>query len=110
METQYTILTYETAHGDIPLELWLRQLRDREARLRIMRRIQRMSFGNFGDHHGVGNGLSELRIDYGPGYRVYYFQDGKTLILLLCAGDKRTQNADIDRAKVYKNDYERRKK
>jgi putative addiction module killer protein len=54
--------------------------------------------------------LSELRIDHGPGYRVYYTQDGDTIVLLLCAGDKRTQTSDIQRAREYRADYERRKK
>lgn len=64
--------------------------------------------GNFGDCKSLHQGLYELRIDYGPGYRIYYCCEGKRLILLLCGGDKRTQALDIERARNYKKDYERR--
>lgn len=78
---------------------WMRKLRDPNARARIQTRIRRLSLGNSGDAQPIGKGLSELRIDYGPGYRVYYMQRGAVLILLLCGGDKRTQQEDIARAK-----------
>ncbi len=77
---------------------WLRKLKDRQARLRIVERIDRLSHGNPGDTRPVGQSVWELRMTYGPGYRVYYLQDGDTLILLLCGGDKSTQQADINRA------------
>ncbi|MCB0913667.1 MAG: type II toxin-antitoxin system RelE/ParE family toxin [Propionibacteriaceae bacterium] len=77
---------------------WLRKLKDRQARLRIVERIDRLAHGNPGDTKPVGQGVWELRMTYGPVYRVYYLQDGDTLILLLCGGDKSTQQADIDRA------------
>lgn len=77
---------------------WLRRLKDRQARLRIAERIDRLTHGNFGDTKPVGQGLWELRMPYGPGYRIYYLRDGEELILLLCGGDKSTQQADIDRA------------
>lgn len=77
---------------------WLRKLKDRQARLRIVERIDRLTHGNPGDTKPVGQGVSELRLTYGPGYRIYYLRDGDTLILLLCGGDKSTQQADIDRA------------
>lgn len=77
---------------------WFDRLRDRQARVRIDARISRLSKGNAGDAKSVGSGVSELRIDYGPGYRVYFSRKGKTIILLLCGGDKRTQQADIERA------------
>ena len=77
---------------------WLRKLKDREARLRILERVDRLVHGNPGDTKPVGHGVSELRLTYGPGYRVYYLQDGDNLILLLRGGDKSTQQADIDRA------------
>ncbi|MGB6488768.1 MAG: type II toxin-antitoxin system RelE/ParE family toxin [Steroidobacteraceae bacterium] len=79
-------------------ETWLTGLRDRQAQARINARIRRLSLGNLGDVKPVGSGVSELRIDYGPGYRVYYAQRGKALVLILCGGDKRTQDADIKRA------------
>jgi putative addiction module killer protein len=78
---------------------WFRKLRDENARARIQIRIRRLSLGNFGDVKPAGDGVSELRIDYGPGYRVYFQQIGTLLVLLLIGGDKKTQDADIARAK-----------
>jgi putative addiction module killer protein len=78
---------------------WLKKLRDRRAAMRIAARIDRLAFGNPGDVVPIGNGLSELRIDYGPGYRLYYVQQGMVLIVLLCAGTKQTQQKDIAKAK-----------
>lgn len=74
---------------------WFKSLRDRQAKARIDIRIRRLSMGNPGDVKPVGQGVSELRIDYGPGYRVYFTQRGETLIVLLAGGDKRTQAQDI---------------
>jgi putative addiction module killer protein len=79
---------------------WLTGLRDRRAAARVQIRIDRLSLGLFGDVKPVGAGLSEFRVDYGPGYRVYFVQRGEVFILLLCGGDKRTQDSDIDRAKA----------
>lgn len=79
-------------------QAWLSELRDRQARVRILARITRVTQGNFGDWKATQGAVSELRIDYGPGYRVYFTRRGATLILLLCGGDKRTQAADIKRA------------
>jgi putative addiction module killer protein len=78
---------------------WLDALRDRKGKAAIARRIDRLALGNPGDVRPVGEGLSELRVDYGPGYRVYYIQRGAMLILLLCGGDKSTQPKDIERAR-----------
>ncbi len=75
---------------------WFRNLRDRRARARIQVRIDRLALGNPGDAKSVGEGISELRIDYGPGYRVYFVRRGETVIVLLAGGDKRTQTQDID--------------
>lgn len=77
---------------------WFRKLRDPQAQARIDARIRRLSLGNFGDAKPVGGGISELRIDYGPGYRVYFAQRDLDVIVLLCGGDKRTQHTDIERA------------
>jgi putative addiction module killer protein len=77
---------------------WFRRLRDRQARVRIQSRIDRLALGNPGDVKPVGEGVSELRIDYGPGYRVYFVQRGNTVIVLLAGGDKRTQDRDIHTA------------
>jgi putative addiction module killer protein len=79
---------------------WLGGLRDTVARARIASRIQRLSLGNPGDVRPVGEGVSELRIDHGPGYRVYFVRRGAALIVLLCGGDKRTQARDIKTAKA----------
>ena len=78
----------------------LRRLKDDNAVTRIVGRIRRMELGNPGDVRSVGAGVMEMRIDYGPGYRVYYMQHGPTIVILLCAGDKRTQAADIKRARA----------
>ena len=77
---------------------WFNGLRDRQARARINVRIRRLSLGNPGDVKPVGEGASELRIDYGPGYRVYYVQRGQTLVILLAGGEKHTQDKDIKTA------------
>lgn len=77
---------------------WLRELHDFRARARIEARILRLSRGNPGDVKPVGSGVSEMRIDYGPGYRVYFARRGQFVMLVLCGGDKRTQDADIERA------------
>ncbi|MFW6598951.1 type II toxin-antitoxin system RelE/ParE family toxin [Propionibacteriaceae bacterium Y2011] len=77
---------------------WLRNLKDRRAAARVLVRVDRLAAGNPGDVKPVGGGVSELRIDHGPGYRVYYRQDGQRLLLLLCGGDKSTQQRDIERA------------
>jgi putative addiction module killer protein len=77
---------------------WFESLRDRVAKTRILIRIRRLSLGNFGDMKGVGEGVSELRIDCGPGYRVYFTRKGEALVVLLGGGDKRTQSRDIRRA------------
>jgi putative addiction module killer protein len=74
---------------------WFAKLRDRQARARIVVRIRRLSLGNSGDVKPVSEGVSELRIDYGPGYRVYFVQRGSALVILLAAGDKRTQDQDV---------------
>jgi putative addiction module killer protein len=78
---------------------WRAGLRDAVARKRIGARIDRLSFGNFGDAKSVGEGVSELRLDFGPGYRIYFVQRGDVLVILLCGGDKSTQARDIAKAK-----------
>jgi putative addiction module killer protein len=81
-------------------ERWIVQLRDIRAQLRIRARIERLALGNPGDVKPVGEGISEMRVDYGPGYRVYYLRRGEVLIVLLCGGDKATQDKDIKQAKT----------
>jgi putative addiction module killer protein len=79
---------------------WLANLRDNNAKGRIASRISRLEHGNPGDVKSVGSGISEMRIDYGPGYRLYYVAQGSAVVILLCGGDKRTQDSDIKRAKA----------
>ena len=78
---------------------WLRKLADQRAKARIAERIDRLRNGNFGDAKSVGEKVSELRIDYGPGYRVYFTRSGATIVILLCGGDKSSQAKDIAKAK-----------
>jgi putative addiction module killer protein len=104
----YQTLDYLTEDGRDPLKEWLANLADRQARARVLVRLQRMAAGNFGDCKPLADGVWELRIDHGPGYRVYYARAGKKLLLLLIGGDKRKQQADIDTALAYWNDWNRR--
>ena len=87
---------------------WVRKLKDRRAAARVLVRIDRLAAGNSGDVKPVGGGISELRIDHGPGYRVYYLQDGPRLILLLCGGDKSSQDRDIEQATQDRREVEGR--
>jgi len=79
---------------------WLHRLRDANAVARIVARIRRMEQGNPGDAKSVGKGIVEMRVDYGPGYRIYYLRRGAQFVILLCGGDKRTQRQDIDQAQI----------
>ncbi|MCL2000410.1 MAG: type II toxin-antitoxin system RelE/ParE family toxin [Planctomycetes bacterium] len=79
---------------------WFRRLSDRQAKARILNRIDRAENGSFGDYRSVGEGVSEMRIDYGPGYRIYFAQEGRVIYLLLMGGDKRNQEKDIAKAKA----------
>lgn len=103
------VRNYETAAGVQPVAAWLDDLRDSMARLRIAARIDRLGNGLPGDWKSVGGGVFEMRIAIGPGYRVYYAQQGNVLIVLLCGGDKRTQTKDIERAHDYWKDYQARR-
>jgi putative addiction module killer protein len=78
---------------------WLRNLRDLSAKARIAQRIDRIAAGNFGDTKSVGDGVSELRFAFGPGYRIYYTMKGEVVVILLSGGDKDTQSRDIEKAK-----------
>lgn len=106
--TTLEVREYQTTEGKIPLTAWLEGLRDGATRGRIVARLDRLKAGLLGDWKAVGNGVFELRIDHGPGYRVYYGQEGKTLILLLCGSDKSTQVKDIETAHAYWKDYKAR--
>jgi len=99
---------YLTRPGTDTFDQWLTQLADARAQAKIATRINRLAAGNFGDAKALRQGLCELRIDWGPGYRIYYAMIGRLCALLLCGGDKRKQSADIERALLYLNDYRKR--
>jgi len=107
---EWDIREYLAPDGKCPFRNWLRSLKDVKARARIRARINRIRLGNFGDCKSVGSGVSEFRIDYGPGYRVYFGRVGEKIVLLLCGGTKRNQEKDINLAKEYWYDYKKRKK
>lgn len=106
---QYRIGHYVTVGKQEDLYMrWLARLRDRKAQVAVIRRVNRMEHGNFDDHRFCRDGVWELRVDVGPGLRVYYAQAGKRIVLLLCGGSKRTQQADIERALAYWQDWQER--
>jgi putative addiction module killer protein len=100
-----SIKEYLTPDGKSPFSIWLSKLKDRQARAIIRKRINRLRLGNFGDSKSVGDGIFEIRINFGPGYRVYFGQDGKSVIILLCGGDKNSQYMDIKKAQNYWKEY-----
>ncbi|NMQ28197.1 type II toxin-antitoxin system RelE/ParE family toxin [Candidatus Accumulibacter phosphatis] len=104
----FDLLDYQMADGRDPFKEWLADLADRQARARVAVRVQRMAAGNFGDHKPLSDGVWELKIDHGPGYRVYYAQAGRRVLLLLIGGDKRRQQADIATAVRYWQDWKMR--
>ena len=102
------IKNYLTADGRAPFSEWRADLRDRQAKAKIKARLKRIAAGNLGDYRSVGEGVCELRIDYGPGYRIYFAQIGTTIVLILCGGDKSTQERDIRKAIEYWREYRSR--
>lgn len=104
----YALLHYLAPDGRNPFQQWLDRLRDGKARIAILRRVERLKGGGFGDCAYCREGVWELRVNTGPGYRVYYARAGREIILLLCGGSKSTQDADIDRAIANWRDYNRR--
>lgn len=100
------ISLYLRPDGSCPFVRWLEGLRDRQARAKIRQSLDRIELGNMGDFKSVGKGVLELRINYGPGYRVYFARAGQQIVLLLCGGDKKTQNKDILRAQQYWIDFQ----
>jgi putative addiction module killer protein len=99
---------YVSHAGKDVFDDWLTRLADARAQAKIATRISRLAAGNFGDCKPLQQGVCELRIDWGPGYRVYYAMIGREWVLLLCGGDKRKQSSDIDRALEYLGDYKQR--
>ena len=99
------IQRYVTVDGQVPFDNWYNSLRDSKISTIIDKRLNRVILGNLGDCQSVGEGVFELRIDYGPGFRIYFGQVGTTIIILLCGGDKSTQGRDIRQAIEYWTDY-----
>ena len=99
---------YVSRAGKDVFDDWLSELADARAQAKIASRINRLTAGNFGDCKPLREGVCELRIDWGPGYRVYYAMLGRVRVLLLCGGDKRKQSSDIDRALEYLKDHKER--
>lgn len=99
------IRRYITSDGRNPFAEWLSSLRDLNAVVKIEQRLDRVRLGNLGNSKSVGEGVCELKIDFGPGYRVYFGQVGSTIVLILCGGDKSTQEQDIRKAKEYWKEY-----
>lgn len=99
---------YLTVEGHSLFGRWLLGLRDAQARARILKRLDRVQAGLLGDFKSVGSGVLELRVDYGPGYRINFGRHGSELVLLLLGGDKRTQQRDIEHAQDYWQDWKRR--
>lgn len=102
------IFRYQLEDGKEPVTDWLKSLKDKQAQAKIRVRIKRLEAGNFGDCDTVGEGVQELREHLGAGYRIYFGQHGKTVVILLCGGSKKSQAADIKNAKVYWEDWKRR--
>lgn len=103
--TEKTLRIYRDGRGRCPYLDWFSALRDTRARQRIQARLARVRLGNLGSTNSVGEGVQELKIDYGPGYRIYFGQEGETLVILLCGGDKSSQSEDIDKAIGYWRNY-----
>lgn len=100
------VVVFADRTGKEPFTDWLEGLRDSTARRRLLTRLRRVEQGNYGDCRALRDGIYELRFTFGPGYRVYFGQDGKTIVVLLCGGDNSTQTQDIERAKAYWQEYQ----
>jgi putative addiction module killer protein len=100
------IVFYADVDGNEPFQIWLDDLRDIQGRRRIIKRLLRVQQGNYGDVESIGEGLSELRLFFGPGYRVYFGEDAENIVIILCGGDKSSQDRDIANAKAYWQEYQ----
>lgn len=102
-----TVIIYRDSIEREPFTEWLEGLRDATTRRRILTRLRRVEQGNYGDYKALKDGLYELRLQFGPGYRVYFGEDGDMIVLLLLGGDKSNQDKDIEQAKIYWMEYKR---
>lgn len=100
------VLIFSDKNGYEPYTDWIDNLKDKQNQQRIKARVRRLEQGNFGDHRPVGDNVSELRFFFGSGFRVYYAEDGEKIVLLLCGGDKQSQEKDIESAKTYWKEYQ----
>lgn len=105
---EYKIEIYQTTTGKRPFSQWLKDIKDRLTKAKIRTRLDRLEMGNFGKCEPVGEGVMELKINFGPGYRIYFGKIGLKCVLLLCGGDKDTQQSDIQKAEAYFKDYQSR--
>jgi putative addiction module killer protein len=99
------IEVYETSNGQAPFTEWFASIQDTKTQTRIRGRLDRVEAGNFGDCQSVGDGVFELRLHFGQGYRIYFGEVANTIVLLLCGGEKSSQTQDIERAKIYWREY-----
>lgn len=106
----FDLIVYQQDQGQCPFDKWFEGLRDKRAQARMARRIRQVQAGSLGDFKPVGEGVLELRINVGAGYRIYCGRYGATLVILLCGGDKSSQSRDIERAKEFWADWKRRQK
>lgn len=102
------IRIYKNAQHHSPFYNWLNSLKDKTIRARVARRLDRVTLGNFGDFKNLGRGILELRLQFGPGYRIYFAEIDNQIILLLCGGDKSTQSSDLALAHLYWKDFKNR--
>lgn len=105
---EFEIEIYETSFGRCPFDEWFESIRETSTRAKILMRLDRLKMGNFGDCKALGDGISELKIHYDPGIRIYYSKKGMKIILLLTGGDKSSQSKDIMKAKEYLKEYQSR--
>lgn len=99
------LLKYVTEGGRCPFDEWIDRLKDKRTQAIVATRLNRVVQGNFGLCRKLEGGIQELKIDFGPGLRVYFAEDGETVVVLLCGGDKATQSKDIEKAREYWSDY-----
>lgn len=105
---EYKVEIYQTDSGKRPFSEWLKDIKDHLTRAKVRLRLDRLEMGNFGQCESVGEGVFELKIDFGPGFRVYFGKTGAKCVLLLLGGDKSSQKSDIQKAKAYFKDYQSR--
>lgn len=106
----YELFIYETSEHEFPFEIWLNDVRDLKTQAIIRAKLDRLRLGLFGNTKSVSSGVFELKVDYGPGYRIYFGLAGQLVILLLWGGSKKTQASDIERASTYWQNYKREMK